>query len=31
MPGDTALFNIAIVTETTQSQHPDITDVGEAL
>jgi hypothetical protein len=31
MPGDTAVFNTAIVTETTQSQHPDIIDAGWPL
>jgi hypothetical protein len=31
MPGDTAVFDIAIVTETTQSEYPDITDVGGVL
>jgi hypothetical protein len=31
MPGDTAVFDTAIVTETTQSYYPDITDAGGAL
>jgi hypothetical protein len=31
MPGDTAGFDTAIVTETTQSENQDITNVGGAL